>query len=147
MSYTIGEVAEKMALTPYTLRYYEREGLLPFVERNANGIRIFKEADLGVLRLIECLKAAGMPIKGIKTFIDWYMEGDSTLEQRRDMFYDRKRILEEQLDSLKKTLDAINYKCWFYDTAIAAGTASVPRNMKPENLPKEIRILKDRINL
>lgn len=147
MPYTISEAAVKMQLTPYTLRYYDREGLLPFVERSTGGIRMFKEKDFEWIRLIECMKAAGMPIKEIKTFIDWYMEGDSTLQLRRSMFHERKKIVEEHIESLNKTLETLNYKCWFYDTAVAAGTTSVPKNMKPEDMPDEIRELKDKIDL
>ncbi|WP_312886493.1 MerR family transcriptional regulator [Paenibacillus foliorum] len=147
MLYTISEAAVKMQLTSYTLRYYDREGLIPFVERSAGGVRMFKEKDFGWIRLIGCMKATGMPIKEIKQFVDWYMEGDSTLQLRRDMFYERKKLVEEQIESLQKTLNTIKYKCWFYDTAVAAGTTSVPKNMKPEDMPDEIRELKGKIDL
>ena len=82
MTYSIGEVAEKMHLTPYTLRYYDKEGLMPFVERTAGGTRVFSDSDLETLRVIECLKATGMPIRDIKTFIDWCADGDASLEKR-----------------------------------------------------------------
>lgn len=62
-----------------TLRYYDMEGLMPFVERPPSGNRLFKESDLSDLKVIECLKATGMPIKEIKNFIDWCSEGDATL--------------------------------------------------------------------
>lgn len=93
------------------------------------------------------MKAAGMPIKEIKQFIDWYTEGDSTIQLRRDMFYERKKIVEEQIETLKKTLNTLNYKCWFYDTAVAAGSTAVPKNMKPEEMPDEIREIKEKIDL
>ena len=147
MLYTISEVAKKLGLTAPTLRFYDKEGLLPFVDRSASGIRMFKDADFEWLRLIECLKATGMPIKDIKQFIDWYMEGDSTLRQRRDMFHERKRIVEVQIEALKKTLDMVSYKCWFYDAAVAAGTADIHGNMSSEEIPKEIQKLKDKIGL
>lgn len=147
MFYTISEVGKKLGLSAPTLRYYDKEGILPFVDRSANGIRRFKDTDLDWLRLIECLKSSGLPIKEIKKFIDWYMEGDSTLQQRCDMFHERKKIVEAQIEELQKTLDAISYKCWFYETALAAGTAEVHNNMKPEDIPEEIRKLKERIEL
>lgn len=77
MTHSIGQVAKLMNLTVYTLRYYDKEGLLPFVERTPSGTRLFKESDLDALKIIECLKATGMPIKDIKNFIDWCSEGDS----------------------------------------------------------------------
>ena len=147
MPYTISETAAKLGLTAPTLRYYDKEGLLPFIDRSVSGIRLFKDADFEWLHLIECLKATGMPIKDIKQFIDWYTEGDSTLQKRSDMFHERKKIVEEQIESLRKTLDTISYKCWFYDTAVAAGTAEIHDDMKPEDIPTEIRSLKERIAL
>lgn len=147
MEYTIGEAAAKLGITTSTLRYYDKEGLIPFVERSGGGIRIFKTEDFEWLRLIECLKATNMPIKDIKRFIDCSMKGDATLKERRDMFYERKRMVEAQMEALRETLDTINYKCWFYDTAVEAGTADVPRNMKPEQLPEKIRRLKEKISL
>lgn len=74
-TYTISEVAKELNLTVYTLRYYDKEGLMPFVERTPSGNRLFKESDLSALKVIECLKATGMPIKEIKNFIDWCSEG------------------------------------------------------------------------
>lgn len=65
MSYSISEVAEKLNLTVYTLRYYDKEGLMPFVERSSNGTRLFKDSDIDALKVIECLKSTGMPIKEI----------------------------------------------------------------------------------
>lgn len=125
MFYTISEAAEKMHLTAYTLRYYEKEGLLPFVERNDKGIRRFKDSDFGWLSIIECLKASGMPIKDIKTFIDWCMQGDDTLQQRHNMFLERKKVVEQQMSGLQKILNTIEYKCWYYKTALDAGTSAV----------------------
>ena len=81
MGYSIGQVAEKMGLTAHTLRYYEKEGLLPFVKKTGSGLRIFSDEDIGWLQMIECLKGTGMPLKGIKQYIDWYIEGDATLEK------------------------------------------------------------------
>ena len=69
MAYTVGEMAKMLHVAPSTLRYYDKEGLLPFVDRSKSGIRMFKPSDIEWLRLIECLKATGMPIKDIKQFI------------------------------------------------------------------------------
>lgn len=70
MLYTVGEMAKRLHVPPSTLRYYDKEGLLPFVERSGGGIRMFKDSDLEWLNIISCLKQAGMSIKDIKTFID-----------------------------------------------------------------------------
>ena len=79
MLYTVGEMAKKFDIVPSTLRYYDKEGLLPFVERSGGGIRMFKESDSEWLSVIECLKKTGMTIREIRQFIDWCIEGDSTI--------------------------------------------------------------------
>lgn len=77
MIYTIGEMAKQLDVAASTLRYYDKEGLLPFIERSGGGIRIFKDEDLSWLKIIECLKKTGMPIRDIKHFLDSCIEGDS----------------------------------------------------------------------
>ncbi|MDP4106948.1 MAG: MerR family transcriptional regulator [Bacillota bacterium] len=124
-TYSISEVAKELNLTIYTLRYYDKEGLMPFVERTQNGTRLFKESDISALKVVECLKSTGMPIKEIKTFIDWCSEGDSTLQERYDMFLERKASVEAQMAELKKTMEVIEYKCLYYKTALDAGTEEI----------------------
>ena len=131
-TYSIGEVAKELDLTVYTLRYYDKEGLMPFVDRTPSGIRVFKESDIEALKIIECLKSTGMPIKEIKAFIDWCSEGDSTLKQRYEMFMERKASVEAQMEKLKKTMELIDHKCWYYKTAIDAGTEDIHKENKIE---------------
>lgn len=130
MTYSISEVANKLNLTVYTLRYYDKEGLMPFVERTPNGTRLFKESDIDALKVIECLKSTGMPIKEIKNFIDWCSEGDTTLQQRYDMFMERKATVEAQMEELKKTMELIHHKCNYYKTALDAGTEDIHKENK-----------------
>lgn len=101
MFYTVGEAAKMLGVASSTLRYYDKEGLLPFVERTEGGIRMFKETDMDWLKLIECLKATGMPIKGIKKFIECTREGDSTIGERLEI---RARALKPRLANLSGTL-------------------------------------------
>lgn len=108
-----------------TLRYYDKEGLFPNLERSESGIRSFSDIDLESLKIIECLKNTGMPIKDIKVFIDWCGQGDATLRERYELFIERKKIIDEQVASLKKKLEIIDYKCWYYQTAIEAGTEKI----------------------
>lgn len=136
MEYSIGEVAKKLNLTTSTLRYYDKEGLIPFVKRNDFGIRTFSDEDLNSLHIIECLKNTGMPIKDIKTFIDWCAEGDSTLKERYDMFVERKKLVEEQMANLQATLDTINYKCEYYKDVLEASTESIHNHKTSQDLPK-----------
>jgi DNA-binding transcriptional MerR regulator len=131
-TYSISEVANELNLTVYTLRYYDKEGLMPFVERAASGTRLFKKSDIDALKIIECLKSTGMPIKEIKNFIDWCSDGDSTLQQRYDMFLERKATVEAQMEELKKTMAIIDHKCSYYKTALDAGTEDIHKNNKIE---------------
>ncbi|WP_252312688.1 MerR family transcriptional regulator [Sinobaca sp. H24] len=127
-TYSISEVAKELNLTVYTLRYYDKEGLMPFIERKASGVRMFNDADIGALKIIECLKSTGMPIKEIKHFIDWCAEGDSTLQKRYDMFMERKAAAEAQIEELTKTMALIEHKCTYYKTALEAGTEDIHKN-------------------
>ena len=115
MGYSIGQVAKKTGLGVHTLRYYEKEGLLPFVRKSGSGLRIYSDSDIGWLGMIECLK-------GIKQYIDWYIEGDSTLEQRLEMFKRQKVKLEEQLAELQKNMAKIDYKISLYTEAVKVGS-------------------------
>jgi DNA-binding transcriptional MerR regulator len=129
-TYSISEVANELNLSVYTLRYYDKEGLMPFVKRTASGTRLFKESDIDALRIIECLKSTGMPIKEIKNFIDWCSDGDSTLQKRYSMFLERKATVEAQMEELKKTMEVIEHKCLYYKTALDAGTEDIHKNNK-----------------
>ena len=122
MGYTIGQVAEKTGLSVHTLRYYEKEGLLPFIKKNSAGLRVFSDSDLGWLELIECLKATGLHLKGIKQYIDWYIEGDSTLQQHIDMFKQQKIRIEQQRAELQKLFFKKKKKIELYTKAVKEGT-------------------------
>lgn len=112
MKYSIGEVAKEFNLSASTLRYYDKEGLFPNLKRSESGIRSFSDIDLGSLKIIECLKNTGMPIKDIKEFIDWCGQGDATLSERYEMFIERKIIMDEQIASLQKTHGICKYPFW-----------------------------------
>lgn len=139
MFYSIGEVAAMFNMAASTLRYYDREGLFPNVKRSSGGIRVFSEAEVETLKMIECLKSTGMEIKDIKQFLDWCVEGEATLQKRRDMFYERRKIVEKQMEALRKTMEMIQYKCWYYETAVEAGSEAAPRNVAFEDLPEDVR--------
>lgn len=125
MEYTIGEVAKKMHVSIHTLRYYDNEGLLPFVQRKPNGQRIFTHRDLIFLNTIECLKSTGMPLKDIKQYIEWCLEGMPTVPQRYKLFIERKAIVEKQIEEMQKILKTINYKCDFYKESLTTGKLNI----------------------
>jgi DNA-binding transcriptional MerR regulator len=114
--YSINEVAAICDVTAHTLRFYDKEGLLPFIGRNGAGNRIFTEQDLGIVKLICCLKNTGMPIKEIRKYIEMAMEGGDTVEARRDMILAHRKEVVRQIDELKKNLTIIDLKVAFYDS-------------------------------
>lgn len=125
MTYSIGQAAGRMGVSVSTLRYYDKEGLLPFVDKKPNGIRVFKDSDFEWLAVINCMKNAGASIKDIKAYIDLCMAGDDTLEQRLAIFRRRKAEVEQQMEELQKLMAVIDHKIWYYQTALEAGTESV----------------------
>ncbi|MFH5183338.1 MerR family transcriptional regulator [Paenibacillus sp. TAB 01] len=114
--YSINEVAVICDLTAHTLRFYDKEGLLPFVGRNEAGNRVFSERDLDLVKLICCLKNTGMPIKEIRKYITMAMEGEETLEARRDIIISHRKEVLRQIDDLKKNLNIIDLKVAYYDS-------------------------------
>jgi len=125
MPYSMKEVCKMLGLPSSTIRYYDKEGLLPFMVRTEGGYRQFSDADVVLLKIIECLKRTGMPIKDIKQFTVWVQQGDASLKERYEMFLERKRAVEEQMAQLQQAMKVIEYKCWYYQTALEAGTESV----------------------
>ena len=141
MFYTIGEMAQKLNVAPSTLRYYDKEGLLPFVERSSGGIRMFKDEDMEWLRLLGCLKKAGMPLKEIRSFMDWSRQGDATIDRRLDLLEKQRQSVLEQQKQLEDTLLMLDYKRWYYQTAQEAGTCGIHDTLSPEQIPEQFRPL------
>ena len=142
MMYTIGQVAEMFDLPISTLRYYDKEGLFPTLERKS-GIRKFSDVEIDALRIIECLKSSGLEIKDIKQFMDWCTQGPETYAQRKELFERRLDALEEEMARLSRMRDMLQYKCWYYDTALADGGEERIQAMLPDNLPSDVQELYD----
>lgn len=140
-------MAQLLGIAASTLRYYDQEGLLPFVERSQGGIRMFTEKDYGPLKVIGCLKKSGLSIKEIKQFISLAQEGDSTLAQRLEIFRCRRAAVEKQLSELREMLSLLEYKCWYYETACQAGTEDVVRSLLCSQVPDECRAALEKLNL
>ena len=89
--------------------------------------------------MISCLKSAGMSLKDIRRYIEMAMEGEETVDARLQMFIDQKEKLLAQMAELQKTLDVVEYKCWYYETAKEMGSEDVPKNMNEDDVPEEFR--------
>ena len=138
--YTIGQVSEMFHLPISTLRYYDKEGFFPNLERKGN-IRYFSDNELEAIRIIECLKQSGLEIKDIKQFFEWVTEGSSSYTKRKELFEHRKAAVKEEIKQLEKTLAMLEFKCWYYDTALADGSEDKINAMLPDHLPKDIQKL------
>lgn len=101
--YTIGQVSEMFNLPVSTLRYYDKEGLFPFMQR-ASGIRQFSDTEIAALKLIECLKKSGLEIRNIKQFMEWCQEGSRTYELRKQLFERQKAAVEKEMEKCRKLL-------------------------------------------
>ena len=139
MDYSISEAAKRMHLSTATLRYYDKEGLIPSVKRTAGGARIFSDEDFRWLNLISCLKKAGMSLKDIRVYMDMVQRGQDTVEARLQLFEQQRGQIMEKIADLQKTMDVLNYKCWFYATALQTGSEEIPKNMPLESVPEHLQ--------
>ncbi len=140
--YTIGQVSQMFNLPVSTLRYYDKQGLFPGMER-VSGIRKFGDRELETLRIIECLKKSGLEIKDIRQYMEWCEQGPDTYGKRMELFVRQRESLEAEMERLSKILDMLNFKCWYYEQAIAKGGDAEIRKMLPDKLPKEIQKMYD----
>ena len=145
MSYSIKEIADKMGVTTATLRYWDTEGLLPNVNK-VNGRRIFEDKDFKWLRVLNCMKNINMPIKKIKEYVELAQKGDSTLKARYEMILEQKQVIQNQINDLNNCLKEFEYKEWYYETAIKAGTEKVVENvtsiaptLEVDKIPKKFK--------
>lgn len=114
MDYSIRQAAQLSGLSEHTLRFYDREGLLPNIGRTASGVRRFSDEDIEWLGMIRCLKSTGMSIKQMRRFVELSMNGDCTLGARLDMLDEHKRSVEAQLADMQRHLNKVNCKIEFY---------------------------------
>ncbi len=108
--YTIEQAAERMGLTKHTLRYYEREGLLPPVAKGVNGHRRYSEADLGWVKFLQLLRATGMPIREMKDFMALTWAGDHTIADRVEVLTRYRAELEKRMAEDREHLAFLNRK-------------------------------------
>ncbi|MBM7655840.1 MerR family transcriptional regulator [Neobacillus cucumis] len=111
---SISEAAAKFNITESTLRYYEKKGLLPLIERDEAGRRLFSEDQISLLETVICLKNTHMPISGIKQYIDWVVEGDKTIELRLEMMRNHKQLVLDEISLMTESLKRIDLKITRY---------------------------------
>ena len=138
MPYTIKDMSDLTGLPASTLRYYDKQGLLPNLRRDSNNTRIFTDEDFRTLKLIECLKMSGLSIKDIRDFMRM-IDDDATLAQRLELFTRRRQQLRDDLQKLQEVLGVIDYKCWYYEQACKCGTEETVKNLPFSDMPEEFR--------
>ena len=121
---TIREICEKYGLTADTLRYYERIGVIPTVNRTKGGIRNYTEEDVKWVENAVCMRSAGVPMEKLIEYVKLCQEGDSTFQARRDLLAEVREDVQAQLDQYKTTMERLNYKISRYDEAIRTGVLS-----------------------
>lgn len=137
--YSIGQVSEMFDLPISTLRYYDKEGLFPNLQRSS-GIRKFSDREIEALRVIECLKKSGLEIKDIKQYMEWCEQGNATYQKRKELFEKQIESVESEMERMKGVLALLKYKCWYYEQAIQDGNENRLKAMKPEDMPEEARL-------
>lgn len=112
---TIADVSRKFDFSPDTLRYYERIGLLPEVNRKESGVRDYTEEDLRWVEFIKCMRGAGLPIEMLIDYIKLFKKGDKTIAARKDMLIEQRDLLKAKIDDLQSVLEKLNHKIEIYE--------------------------------
>ena len=114
----IAEVSEQYGLSADTLRYYERVGLIPPVHRNDGGIRDYNELDLRRVDFIKCMRSAGLPVEVLIEYVGLVQEGDKTIEARKEILIEQRKLLLARMQEMQKTLDILDHKIEVYENAV-----------------------------
>lgn len=116
MSFSIKEASERLELPPHTIRYYEKEGLLPFIQRDQYGNRLFEQKDLDWINLMTCFRATGMTVAALKRIVDLAIMGDETIPERKAILENHKLELQRRQLELDRAFEAVNQKLSIYNT-------------------------------
>lgn len=114
----ISEVSKEYDISPDTLRYYERVGLLPPVNRNDSGIRDFNQTDIEWVEFIKCMRNAGLTIDVLTKYVELVQQGDQTIEVRKQILIDQRDELVEKMEEMRQTLELLNFKIEGYESAL-----------------------------
>ena len=114
----IAEVSKQSGLSPDTLRYYERVGLIPPVNRNGSGIRDYSELDVRRVEFVKCMRTAGLPIDVLIEYYGLVQQGDETIETRKEILIEQRDQVVARIAEMQKTLDLLNYKIKVYENTV-----------------------------
>lgn len=125
---TISEVSKKFDLSQDTLRYYERIGLIPSVNRNKGGIRDYTEEDCKWVEFIKCMRNAGLPIEVLIEYVTLFQQGDATIKTRKELLTEQRKQLIAKMEDMKKTLERLNYKIESYEQSVVEKEKELKRS-------------------
>ena len=114
----IMEVSERFGISNDTLRYYERVGLIPPVNRGENGIRDYSELDMRRVEFIKCMRSAGLPVEALIEYMGLVLQGDQTIEARKEILVEQREQLVTRMQEMQKTLDILNHKIEGYENGV-----------------------------
>lgn len=147
MGYSISEVAEMVGMKPSTIRYYEKRGLLPDIDRTESGIRSFSEQDVIVLKLIRSLKKCGLSIEDIGRFSKLFrQEGDRYAEQY-EILRSHVQELDQAIEAMQQMREILEFHCWYNKRAAERGNVAELRKMEADDIPQRMKDLNDKYNL
>lgn len=115
---TIAKVAKKYDLTPDTLRYYERIGLIPGVGRTSGSIRDYHEEDCRWIEFIKCMRGAGLPVETLIEYVRLFQTGDATIQARKELLMEQRDRLKDRIEEMQSTLERLNAKIKRYGNVI-----------------------------
>jgi len=127
----IGEVSQKYNLSQDTLRFYERQGLIPPVNRDSGGYRDYMEADLRWVEFIKHMRGAGLPIETLREYVSLVMQGDQTIDARKAILVEQRELLAERVKEMQRTMLILDYKIRIYEGAVLKTEKELVQNNEP----------------
>ena len=115
---TIAEVSRKYDISPDTLRYYERIGLIPPVPRNKSGIRDYDEVSLGWVEMMKCFRAAGVQIEALIEYVALFQKGDATIDARKELLIEQRNQLQERIAQMQASMERLDKKIEKYERGL-----------------------------
>lgn len=124
---TIAEVSKKFGLSPDTLRYYERIGLIPRVNRNESGIRDYTEEYCKWIEFIKCMRSAGVHVATLVEYVTLLQQGDKTIEARKQILIEQREKLLSRIEEMERALERLNFKIEEYETKLIPAENNLKR--------------------
>ena len=125
---TIREVSERLDISQDTLRYYERIGLIPRVNRNKSGNRDYTEEDCNWIKFIKCMRSAGLTIEVLIEYVALFQQGDETIEARKELFIEQRKQLVARIEDMQETLERLDYKIAIYEQTVVEKEKTLKRS-------------------